>query len=66
MESAKNVRWIIPFKEFGMVRVKYFDINNIPPINIIVSFKIKIKNKNHPLYKFSLVKVEPFSMYINP
>ena len=21
MESAKNVRWIIPFKKFGMVRV---------------------------------------------
>ena len=22
MDSAKNKRWIIPFKEFGMVRVK--------------------------------------------
>ena len=22
MDSAKNVRWIIPFKKFGMVRVK--------------------------------------------
>ena len=21
MESAKNVRWVIPFKKFGMVRV---------------------------------------------
>ena len=23
MDSAKNVRWIIPFKKFGMVRVNY-------------------------------------------
>ena len=23
MDSAKNVKWIIPFKKFGMVRVKY-------------------------------------------
>ena len=23
MDSAKNVRWIIPFKKFGMVRVKF-------------------------------------------
>ena len=23
MESAKNVRWNIPFKKFDMVRVKY-------------------------------------------
>ena len=22
MDSAKNVRWIIPFKKFGMIRVK--------------------------------------------
>ena len=34
MDSAKNVRWIIPFKKFGMVRVKkrffwqYMFVNN--------------------------------------
>ena len=28
MESAKNVRWIIPFKKFGMVRVKIWKVCN--------------------------------------
>ena len=27
MDSAKNVRWIIPFKKFGMVRVKTLSFN---------------------------------------
>ena len=27
MESAKNVRWIIPFKKFGMVRVIVYSYN---------------------------------------
>ena len=30
MDSAKNVRWIIPFKKFGMVRVK-----NVSNMNVI-------------------------------
>ena len=25
MESAKNLRWIIPFKKFGMVRVNMIE-----------------------------------------
>ena len=27
MDSAKNVRWNIPFKKFGMVRVKFYSIH---------------------------------------
>ena len=26
MDSAKNCRWIIPFKKFGMIRVKYIPL----------------------------------------
>ena len=28
MESAENVRWIMPFKKFGMIRVKQAHIDN--------------------------------------
>ena len=29
MDSAKKVRWIIPFKKFGMVRVKDLPVGKI-------------------------------------
>ena len=35
MDNAKNVMWIIPFKKFGMVRVK---LNGFQKQHNVVSF----------------------------
>ena len=44
MESAKNVRWIIPFKKFGMIRVK--DINT--KFGILAHHdKVQFQDKGH-------------------
>ena len=59
MDSVKNVRWIIPFKKFGMVRVngpsdsdirQSTTINDISNINII-----NLYHADNPPYIFGIV-----------
>ena len=51
MESAKNVRWIIPFKKFGMVRV------NCPTNAVvnIITVPLYAQNKSHCTITFVLL-----------
>ena len=46
MDSAKNVRWIIPLKKFGMVRVKTFQayIHNTSTLDNFFSQKFMFIN----------------------
>ena len=40
MDSAKNVRWIIPFKKYGKLRDKtHFDALYIEYLRVVSSFK---------------------------
>ena len=49
MDSAKKVRWIIPFKQFGMVRVNW--PNNS---HFIVKFIIKLAQLFSPYLEYKV------------
>ena len=51
MDSAKNGKWIIPVKKFGMVRVKYYI--NVHEVDILLCLKEEKYKKIILLFKSS-------------
>ena len=63
MECAKNVRWMIPFKKFSMVRVNNKGTSNYSQISKIQSFNLGAKDIYEGLVKrviASMFKDNPF------
>ena len=45
MDSAKNLRWIIPFKKFGMKRVKLTSSSELKTGYLSVLWHLKFSNR---------------------
>ena len=66
MDSAKNVRWIIPFKKFDMVMVKAKTEKHTTVVNIqyyILKWFLKLKNNVIVLLQTKVCNAYSHSLY---